>query len=137
MTLARRFWRELTTDGWAALQMILVAIPASFALILSLPGNSFSEALVAFAPMASLAPEGVWATFSGAVAVIGIWGWWFTRNWWVSLVSATLLSAWHSLIGSMVFLASPLLPGAATYNWLAIAALLKIASMRHAAPPRR
>lgn len=134
MSYIRTSLRALTHDGWAVLQLVLVAIPASFCVILALPASSFSVGLLAFAPMQAIMPEGAWAATSGFVAGFGLWSW-FSRNWWVSLAASTTLSMWHSAIAACVFVASPLLPGAATYSWLAVAALLKIA--RPYAPPPR
>ncbi len=119
----RRAFRPFLNDGWLVLHCATVAIPAWWALVLSLDGDTFASP--AYRYMQALGSEHDWALWSAVVAVFSGSAW-LIRNQWVWLASCVTLAMWHGTVALTVWQANTIGTGAGTYAILAAAATVKL-----------
>jgi uncharacterized membrane protein YbaN (DUF454 family) len=131
-----RAWRAVLADGWLVLHFATCAIPAWFALVLSLPGNTFEASASSYSHLAAITTEHTFAMVSCVVAVFSAMAW-FINGPWVWLASCVMLSGWHGALAALIWTANPLGTGGGTYAVLATTAFVKLCRpLVHASPHR-
>lgn len=105
-------------DARNAIHVALTAVMAWLAIILALPGDTFSRSH-SFDLMARMAPEGAWAMAFWMVASVGAVGA-VSPGRAVRLASVLTLSTAHGALAALLGLASPYTTASGTYGILAL-----------------
>lgn len=123
--LLRLFWIAISKirEGWLVLHIVLIGVPAWFALVLFEGGNFIG--FKSFSVMASLMDEWQWSAVSGLVAILSAFGW-NGKAWWSRIGASLLLMSWHTTISVCFFLSSPLGTAGGTYFLLALASFFEL-----------
>lgn len=110
-------------EGWLILHMVLIGVPAWFALVLS-DGTNFNNSQ-AFFVMSNLMDEQHWSAVSGIVAILCAFGW-GAKTFWMHVGASFLLTFWYVIITVCFFLSIPLGTAGGTYFLLTLAAVLEL-----------
>ncbi len=119
----KRALASLCSSGMVA-HLTLLLVPAWFAFILSLEGDTFSTS-VAYDVMAQVMNEHHWAQFSLA-AFVGAALLWNTNSHITTVASLGLLCFWHGMVATCILLTGTVNTGTGTYAILALAATLRM-----------